>query len=95
MFIREETVCTLLLIMTACLEEHHRYSLMQGHICTCQPPAASGSKTSTSGIISRAGFPVHVCPAAHFAPTGDNFIHFSLALLLWHHFDQTHTLIKG
>lgn len=71
------------------------HSLMQGHICTCQPPAASGSKTSTSGIISRAGFPVHVCPAAHFAPTGDNFIHFSLALLLWHHFDQTHTLIKG
>lgn len=77
---------------TSALSAH---SLMQGHICTCQPPAASGSKTATSGIISCAGVPAHLCPAAHFAPTGDTFIWFSLALLFWHHFYQTHISIKG
>lgn len=58
------------------------HSLMQGHICTCQPPAASGSKTATSGIISCAGVPAHLCPAAHFAPTGDTFYLVQLSFII-------------
>lgn len=40
MFVREETACTLLLIMTACLEEHHRYQ----HIHLCRVTSARVSR---------------------------------------------------
>lgn len=40
MFVREETACTLLLIMTACLEEHHRYQ----HIHPCRVTSARVSR---------------------------------------------------